>query len=161
MPRHQVSTFAFIKAPTDRVYAILADYRHEHPRIIPRPPFGALEVEQGGLGAGTIIRCELRMLGRQQTLRAAITEPEPGRVLVETELGGKGFVTTFTVDPDAEGARVTIRTDLETRGGLLGRLQRLLITRALRPVLVRELELLAAVATSSNQAPGAGAPAHG
>ena len=147
MPRHKVSASAVVNAPADQVYAILADYRHLHPFIVPRPPFRALEVEQGGVGAGTVIRCEMRLLGRMRTFRAAITEPEPGRVLVETELEN-GVVTTFTVDSAAEGwdARVSISTDVETRGGLLGILQRFLITRLLQPIYVRELEQLAAFA---------------
>jgi hypothetical protein len=107
MPRHRVSASAVVRAPAGRVYAILADYRHGHPRIVPRPPFGPLEVEQGGTGAGTVVRFQMRLLGRTRTFRAAVTEPEPGRVLVETDLG-RGAVTTFTVDPcgEGQGARV-------------------------------------------------------
>jgi hypothetical protein len=56
MPTHQVSASADVRAPAEKVYAILADYRHGHPQIVPRPPFGLLEVEQGGYGAGTVIR---------------------------------------------------------------------------------------------------------
>ena len=55
-------------------------------------------MEQGGYGAGTVIRCSIRVMGRTQTFRASITEPEPGRVLVETDLTMPS-VTTFTVDP--------------------------------------------------------------
>jgi hypothetical protein len=40
--------------------------------------------EHGGIGAGTIIRFQMSIFGRKQTVRAAITEPEPGCVLVET-----------------------------------------------------------------------------
>jgi hypothetical protein len=159
MPRHTVTESAIVNAPAERVYAILADYRHGHPRILPRPPFEELEVEQGGVGAGTVIRCQMRMLGRRQTLRAAITEPEPGRVLVETELGGQGIVTTFTVDPEGPGARVSISTDVPTRGGLLGIVQRFLVTRLLRPTYVRELEQLDALAASGYQTPSPNSPA--
>src|SRR5438270_524867 len=125
MPSHHVSATANIIASPEKVYAILADYRHGHPQIVPRPPFGSLEVEQGGFGAGTVIRCQIRVMGRTKTFRAAITEPEPGRVLVETDLT-MGAVTKFTVDPIEEGrhARVTISTELKVRGGLLGMLER-------------------------------------
>src|SRR5262249_51207925 len=117
------------------------------PRVVPRPPFGALEVEQGGVGAGTVIRFQMRLLGRTRTCRAAVTEPQPGRILVETDLDN-GAVTTFTVDPWAEGqhARVSICTELEPRGGRLGVLERFLTTRLLQPVYVRELQQIAAVA---------------
>jgi hypothetical protein len=147
MPRHQVGAEAVIDAPAESAYAVIADYRDGHPRIIPRPPFVSLEVEQGGTGAGTLIRFQMRVLGRIQTFRAAITEPEPGRVLVETDTD-TGTVTPFPVDPVEEGrrSRVRITTDIATRGGLLGPLERFLITRLLRPVYVRELERLEAVA---------------
>ena len=54
---------------------------HGHPQILPKPPFVSLEVEKGGIGAGTVIRIAMRVLGRLQTFGAVITEPEPGRVL--------------------------------------------------------------------------------
>jgi hypothetical protein len=159
MPRHQVTASAVIPAPAAQVYGIIADYSNGHPRIIPRPPFVSLEVEQGGIGAGTVIRFQMRVLGRTRTFRAAITESEPGRVLVETDLD-MGPVTRFTVDPCEEGrhARVTIQTDLETRGGPLGVVERFLITRMLQPVYVRELAQLAAVAASREPAANADTP---
>jgi hypothetical protein len=147
MPSLHVRASADVMAPAEKVYAILADYRHGHPQIVPRPPFGFLEVEQGGIGAGTVIRFQMRMMGRRQTFRAAITEPEPGRLLVETELT-MGAVTTFTVDPIEQGrhARVTISTETRVRGGLLGMLERAVTTRFLRSTYFRELENLASLA---------------
>jgi hypothetical protein len=147
MPSHRISVEAEVDAPAGPTYAVIADYRDGHPRIIPRPPFVSLEVEQGGIGAGTVIRCGIRVLGRTRTFRAAIAEPEPGRVLVEAEFD-TGLVTTFVVNPlEGDRSRVTITTDMTTRGGLPGRLERFLITRLLRPVYRREIELLSAVAS--------------
>ncbi len=140
------SASALIHAPPQALYAIIADYEHGHPRILPRPPFVSLAVEQGGVGAGTIVRVGMRVLGRLQTFRAVITEPEPGRILVETN--DNGYVTTFTVEPRADGqqAYVTIATEMTGRAGILGALERWLASRLLRPVYVKELEQLAAVA---------------
>jgi hypothetical protein len=148
MPRHQVTVEAVVEAPAERAYALIADYRDGHPRIIPRPPFVSLDVEQGGTGEGTVIRFEMRILGRTRTFRAAITEPEPGRMLAETDLD-TGAVTTFTVLPVEDGrkSRVIIRTDLDTRGGLLGVVERFLVTRLLRPTYQREIERIGAVAS--------------
>jgi len=98
MPTHRVSETAIIDAPAEHVYAIIADYRDGHPRILPRPPFHDYEVEEGGQGAGTIVRFKMTAMGRTQAFRAAITEPEPGRVLVETYFDSQ-TVTTFTVVP--------------------------------------------------------------
>ena len=147
MAQHLISASALIEAPASEVYAIIADYHEGHPRILPKPPFVALEVDKGGVGAGTEIMCQMRMLGRIQTFHAAITEPEPGRVLVET-IRESGMVTTYVVEPRNEGqqAFVTIRTEAAARGGILGGLEGWLMSRLLQPVYVKELEQLAAVA---------------
>ena len=130
------------------MYSLIANYNDGHPRILPKQ-FSGLMVEQGGVGAGTVIRFQMSVFGRKQTFRAAITEPEPGRVLVETSLDHNGTVTTFTVSPaDAPAdSRVTISTELPVRTGLLGRIERTLSTLLLRPIYVKELENLARVAT--------------
>src|SRR5947208_3454415 len=101
-----------IPAPARRVYDVIADYNVGHPSILPRPPFGALNVEAGGVGAGTTIRFEMRMLGKTRVTRGEITEPEPGRVLVET-YPDSGMVTTFLVQPrGAAECEVTISTEI-------------------------------------------------
>jgi hypothetical protein len=129
------------------VYAIIADYHTGHPRILPKPHFVSLTVEKGGVGAGTLISFQMRLMGRLQTFHAAITEPEPGRVLVETDTTA-GVVTTFTVDARDNGqhAQVTITTDIRVREGVSGAVQGWLITQLLRPIYVKELEQLAAIA---------------
>ena len=154
----RVTASTYIKASTEQVYAILADYHAGHPHILPKPYFSGLQVEQGGIGAGTVIRFQMHVLGKTQTFRAAIAEPEPGRVLVETNLPS-GAVTTFTIDPRAEGqhSRVTITTELETRDGLLGLLERFLTTVTLRRIYAQELGLLAARAEKSSVASSANA----
>lgn len=146
--RHIISASAIIPARRERVYSLLANYRDGHARILPRQ-FSNLVVEQGGVGAGTVIRFQVSLLGRKQNLRAAITEPEPGRVLVETYLDGNGAVTTFTVSPGHAPAdsNVTISTALPVRAGWLGIIERKFSTLLLRPVYQRELENLARVAT--------------
>ena len=105
-------------------------------------------MEQGGTGEGTVIRFQMRVFGQMRTFRAAITEPEPGRVLVETDLD-TGTTTTFTVVPteDRRTSRVIIITDMETHGGLFGCVERFLVTRLLRPVYQWEIERLEAVAS--------------
>jgi hypothetical protein len=153
MPRHQVSVEAVINAPAKLAYAIIADYRDGHPHILPKPPFVSLEVERGGTGAGTVTRCQMRVLGRTRTFRAEITEPDPGRVLVETDVDS-GTVTTFTVDPVGNRSRVTITTDIECRDGLLGRVERFIVTRLLQPLYVREIEQLGAVASERAKSNG-------
>ena len=150
MPAHLIEVSAEIKAPAGWIYGILADYREGHPKILPKPPFLDLEVESGGVGAGTVIRFSMRVMGRTRHFRATITEPEPGRVLRETDLT-MGAVTTFTVDPsdNERSSRVTISTEIPTRTGFLGWLERSLTTRYLRPIYRRELDNLAALVEAS------------
>ena len=146
---YMISACATVAADPQHVYGILADYQEGHARILP-PQFDGLTVEKGGVGEGTIIRFSMRLLGRKQSFRAAITEPEPGRVLMETDLDTNGAVTTFTVDPAGpEGSNVCISTTLKTRSGIAGAIERRLSTWALRPIYVRELEILAAVAATA------------
>ena len=155
MSRHEITAEAVVSAPAEVAYALIADYRDGHPRILPRPPFVSLDVERGGTGDGTVIRYQMRILGRTRTFRAAIAEPEPGRVLTETDLD-TGAVTTFTVIPVEDGrrSRITITTRPETHGGLLGAAERFLVTRLLQPVLRREIEQIGAVASGRTRDEG-------
>ena len=147
LDRYVVSLSAPVGAPPARVYGIIADYHHGHPLILPPRYFRGLAVERGGIGAGTVIRFEMQVFGITRSARAGVTEPEPGRVLVETT-AESGIVTTFTVDPDGapDRARVTISTSAPCRAGLLGRLERAMSTRFLKAVYAEELRMLDQVA---------------
>jgi hypothetical protein len=133
-----------IPAPAENVYAILADYREGHPAILPQPYFRELEVEQGGQGAGTIIRVAMEVMGVKRRYRMEVSEPEPGRVLVEHDPGA-GVRTTFTVAPLDGGHRslVTIATETKTAGGLQGLMERLINPSITRRIYRQELQQLA------------------
>ena len=147
MAKHSVTASALIPAPPQNVYQLIADYRNGHPRILPKPYFIALHVEKGGYGEGTIINYQMKVMGRVLSFRAVITEPTPGHVLVETDLN-TGAVTTFTVDPrsDSWQSFVTITTTIDVPDGISGRIQGWLTAQLLRPIYVKELAQLAAVA---------------
>lgn len=142
MKSKQFSVSALIKAPPQDLYSIIADYHKGHPEILPRPPFVSLDVEKGGIGEGTVIRVKMKVFGRTQSFRAIITEPDPGRVLAETN--ENGYVTTFTVEPRAKDkhAAVTIVTELPGRPALPGFLEYRFMKWLLQPVYVRELKQL-------------------
>jgi hypothetical protein len=91
----------------------------------------------------------MSVFGKKQTFRGAITEPEPGRVLVETYTDPEGMITTFTVNPGTAPAdsHVTISTELPVRNGFLGIIEKKMSTLLLRPIYLKELENLARVAT--------------
>lgn len=157
MQSYTASMSAVIKAPADQVYAILADYHQGHPQILPKQYFTKLVVEQGGVGAGTRIRFEMNAMGRKQLFHGVVSEPEPGRVLVESNVSDTmpPSVTTFTVDPVAGGqqAQVTIHTQSQSRDGLGGMIERFLSKQFLRRVYTQELALLAAYAEGQVQKP--------
>ena len=147
MANHNTSASALISAPARKIYDLIADYRDRHPRILPKPYFVSLQVEQGGYGAGTVINFQMRLMGRVQSFHSMITEPEPGHTLVETDMN-TGAVTTFTVDPRSHGqeAFVTITTTTRVPNGILGKIQSWLTERLLSPIYEKELDQLAAVA---------------
>ena len=138
-----VSLSRLIPAPPARVFGILADYREHHPRVLPKPEFESLVVEEGGVGAGTVARVTMRVMGARSTTRLVVSEPEPGRVLREAAEDG-AFVTTFTVEPVDGGARsrVTLATEWARRPGLRGFVERLVNPRVARGLYARELALL-------------------
>ena len=127
-----------IEAPPEAVYAVIADYNESHPAILPKHVFSGLVVEQGGIGAGTVARVTMAALGTKQELRVTVSEPEPGRVLVES---GSGLTTTFTVEPAGAGgsSQVTITADATPSPGPKGWIERM-VSPAL---LLDELRLLA------------------
>lgn len=133
-----------IAAPAEKIYATIADYQHSHPKILPMPPFIALTVEKGGVGAGTVITFQMKVSGRVQTLRAEVSEPQPGRVLVEKN--DNNSVTTFTVEPDG---LVTITTTMPIRDGFLGKIEGWFARQYLYPTYVQELKQLERVAQQS------------
>ena len=78
-------------------------------------------------------------------MRMAVTEPEPGRVLAETDLES-GLVTRFVVEPaGADRAKVTIATTWRPKPGLLGELERRVTSAVMSRIYVRELAKLDAV----------------
>ncbi|HYH78990.1 MAG TPA: hypothetical protein VEX86_04315, partial [Longimicrobium sp.] len=76
------------------------------------------------------------------------TEPEPGRVLVETAPDGS-VVTTFTADPlDGGRSRMTFSTVGRTPPGIVGWIESRITKRILPRIYRDELALLAKVATA-------------
>jgi len=147
MARIEVSHASVLDAPASAVYAVIADYVDGHPRILPPRVFHDLSVEEGGVGAGTVIRFGMRVMGVDRRLRARITEPEPGRVLVESGLDGSDVVTTFTVESLDDGRQAAVRFDtVWTEPGLAGWVQRLVAPPFLRRLYAEEMANLERVA---------------
>lgn len=138
-----------LDARPEDVYATIADYHKGHPSILPTKNLYDLRVEQGGYGAGTVIRFKARVLGVEQSFHHRVSEPEPGRVLVEQDIEpGQNVTTTFTVTPleNGEKSQVEICTTLDASPGLRGLAERLLVPLTNPPIYRKELKLLETVA---------------
>ena len=139
MAEMRASASRLIAAPPKVIYTSVADYATHHQHILP-PAFSRYEVEQGGRGAGTVVRFRLKVAGRGQDYRAHVAEPEPGRTLTETD-ERTGAVTTFRFQPKRSGTLVTIET-VSHRDGLQGTIERLIAPRLLGRLYRDELDLL-------------------
>src|SRR5947209_7837439 len=127
MGQIKVKAAAVLDARPEEVYATIADYHHGHPNILPKETLYDLQVEQGGYGAGTVIRFKTKALGVVQSFHQRVSEPEPGRVLVEQDIDSAQNVrTTFTVNPVENGQRshVEIATTMNTSPGFQGFMER-------------------------------------
>jgi len=133
----------FIAAEPQRAYEVIANYADHHGRILPSE-FSGYRVEAGGHGAGTIISVKVTLPGGSRQVHVEITEPEPGRVLVEKDSRTQ-TVTRFTVDSAEGGSTVTIDTRFPRSAGLRGLAESIVAPRALRNLYVKELDLLATV----------------
>jgi hypothetical protein len=138
--RIAVSAEGTVEAPPDTVYRYIADMREHHPRFLP-PAFSDFRVESGGVGAGTILRYKLTAGGRTREYRTKIAEPEPGRVLTESDTSSSA-VTTFTVSPQGPDSLVQISGTWDGAGGIGGLLERIFAPRVLRAIYTDELKRL-------------------
>jgi uncharacterized protein YndB with AHSA1/START domain len=143
MGQINVTAEATIAAPADLTYRLIADDAH-HQRFLP-DAFSGFEVLAGGVGAGTVHKFDVQAGGRTRTYVMDVTEPEPGRVLVETDRNSS-LVTRFTVTPAGEGCRVAINTTWQGAGGVKGFFEKTFAPKALGHMYADELSRLDAYA---------------
>lgn len=129
-----------LAAPADVVYGCIADMRDHHPLFLP-PAFSGFEVESGGVGAGTVVRFTVTAGGRQRAYRMEVSEPEPGRVLVESDTNSS-LVTTFTVEPRGTSSTVRVTTTWTGAGGIGGFFERRFAPKAMERIYADELDRL-------------------
>jgi uncharacterized protein YndB with AHSA1/START domain len=139
MAKVEASAERTIDAPADAVYGYLADM-NQHPRFLP-PAFSDFQVEEGGVGAGTVTSFMITAGGRKRAYRMRITEPAPGRTLVESDTNSS-LVTTFNVEPQDSRSLVRISTSWDGAAGIGGFFERTFAPRALRRMFLDELERL-------------------
>lgn len=83
--------------------------------------------------------------GRTRAYRMNVAEPEPGRILAESDTDSRA-VTTFTVSPQDDTSRVRISTAWDGAGGIGGIFERMFAPRMLRAIYADELRRLDAYA---------------
>lgn len=144
MSKIRVEASRVIDARPEAVYAVIADYEVGHAAILPKPYFTRMTVEKGGRGAGTELSIDMNVFGSRMHYRQVVSEPEPGRVIAETDLD-RDLETRFFIDPLEGGAksRVTIRTEFAPSAGFAGLMERLMNPPVMRRIYNKELEQLA------------------
>ncbi len=105
---------------------------------MPKEYFLSLQVEEAGVGVGTIIKFSMRILRRRQDFRYLITEPQPGRLLVETNIHSE-MATSFQLAPadNSSLTRVTISTELRGRNWIEALLARPMLEKIYRQELAQ------------------------
>ena len=133
-----------INARPETLYAIIADYQVAHQAILPMPPFTSVIVEKGGQGAGTVVLTHMKVFGKVYTFHQIVTEPEPGHILVETDME-TGQFTQFIFDPLANGVqtRVTITSEFPRKPGFGGFIESISQPSFVRGIYMKELRILA------------------
>jgi Polyketide cyclase / dehydrase and lipid transport len=141
MPLVRVQADKKIGATAADVYEVLADYSAHHPKIMPPAHFSNLEIESGGMGAGTVFHITAKVAGKRQRLHMRVSEPEPGKVLCETNLD-TGVVTQFTVSGNGSATSVVRMSSEWEAHGLKGWLDRLFTPRVMRRLFAEQLDQL-------------------
>lgn len=143
MNQLKISASRTINASPVDIYAVMSDYRVGHPAILPKPFFSKIVVVEGGQGAGTIIEVHMDVYGTKRIFHQVVTEPEPGRVLAESDAEA-GVVTSFTVDPLNGGnqSQVTIATESRLSPGIQRFAERIFNPMIISRIYRQELELL-------------------
>jgi uncharacterized protein YndB with AHSA1/START domain len=150
MARILISAERAVEAPAERVYGYIADMREHHPHFLP-PAFSDFQVESGGVGAGTVTRFKVTAGGRTREYQMKVAEPEPGRVLTESDTNSSA-VTTFTVSPQGGASLVQISTTWDGAHGIGGFFERMFAPRVMRAIYLDELNRLDAYAREHRSA---------
>jgi polyketide cyclase/dehydrase/lipid transport protein len=125
-----------VGAPAELTYKLIADDQH-HQQFLP-DGFSDFEVLEGGVGAGTLHRFKVNAGGRTREMLMRVAEPEPGRVITESDQNSS-MVTTFTVTPAGDACTVRIETEWDGAGGIGGFFERTFAPRVMKRVYVDEL----------------------
>ena len=140
----EVTAERTVNAPAEAVYGYIRDM-NVHPKFLP-PAFSDFQVESGGVGTGSVTRFKVTAGGRTRDYHMTVDEPEPGRVLRESDQNSS-LITKFTVDPGSgQSSLVKIATSWQGAGGIGGFFERTFAPRAMKAIYEDELQRLATYA---------------
>lgn len=140
-----VSQAAPVRASAEFTYRLIADDSH-HAQFLP-DAISDFRTVEGGVGAGTVHAFALTAGRRKRPYVMRVAEPEPGRVLTETDQGSS-LVTTFTVTATGATCTVDITSRWQGAGGIGGFFERMFAPKALAAIYAQELQRLDAYARS-------------
>ena len=93
---------AGVRGPATQVYRLIADFDRHHPRFLP-PALTGFRVEEAAWTRGTVHSFRMNAGGRGPRFHMRVEEPDPGRVLTESDQG-PSMVTTWIVTPEGRAA---------------------------------------------------------
>lgn len=138
-----VSLSRVINAPSSVIYNVLRDYQEGHKHILPSPYFKSWQVIKGGLGEGTEVLFTIDVYGQQTHYHHIISEPEPGRIICESDQYTPQY-STFTLDPIGRNKTcVTIFSAMPVSRGIKGLMERLFQPTIVRAIFRKELQNIA------------------
>jgi uncharacterized membrane protein len=151
MNRIYVQTEYIIPATPEEVYESLIDFQNACPSIL-TSNFINYNVEQGGVGEGTVIRYHLKAAGRKRPYRMHIAETSKGEILTERD-SNSSLVTMWTLTPVDNGQQTQVRLVSEWEGasGIGGFFERTCAPRGLRGIYDKMLSRLAQKSHSSSE----------
>lgn len=146
-----VETTRTIDAVPAQVFKLLADYRTSHRDILPPTTYLDYEVEQGGVGAGTVYSYKMKtpMRPEPRAYQMKVSMPASGNVLQENDQNSS-LVTTWTLVPQDGGSKTQVRLSTEWEShasGFGGFMERTMAPRATKRIYDTILGRLENVAT--------------
>ncbi|SNR24194.1 SRPBCC family protein [Actinomadura mexicana] len=132
-----------LKAGPDQVLGALGDYTGVRSRMLTEH-FSEYEVREGGQGEGTVVHWKLAATSKRVRDCLFTVSAPAGDRLVERD-ANSSMVTTWTVTPATEGARVQITTIWDGAGGIGGFFERTFAPKGLQRIYDAQLDKLDSV----------------
>lgn len=140
MAEIRVAVERVIAAAPERVYRYIADYRQHHGNWLP-PEYSSYRAQAPGDDGASDVFYHLKTGSRERDYHMRVTEPTPGRTVMERDTGSS-LEKTWTVEPAGDESRVRIETRWQGAGGIGGFFERTFAPRVLSALYAVELKRL-------------------